>query len=406
MRHRSGSSPLTRGKRERLAHVGRRRRLIPAHAGKTRHTWERSQSRPAHPRSRGENLAVFAGHAASGGSSPLTRGKRLSSLSLWGPLGLIPAHAGKTHTYWHRVGPRSAHPRSRGENSPAIPSLFRRSGSSPLTRGKPRRGDKLVDAGRLIPAHAGKTLWGRFRRLVRPAHPRSRGENAVGPFPAACAAGSSPLTRGKRVLQGDKRVQVGLIPAHAGKTSSRPPGRRRRPAHPRSRGENSGSPFPARCAWGSSPLTRGKHPPEIPPVARARLIPAHAGKTSGGIIVCHAFPAHPRSRGENRLGPACLGRVWGSSPLTRGKLVCGGDEWVHDGLIPAHAGKTVARVNPGITPPAHPRSRGENAWCASLRPSMLGSSPLTRGKPTGLMSSVPSQGLIPAHAGKTDARQW
>ena len=195
--------------------------LIPAHAGKTTRKARRRRLDRAHPRSRGENLRARRPGARDPGSSPLTRGKRLSSLSLWGPLGLIPAHAGKTHTYWHRVGPRSAHPRSRGENSPAIPSLFRRSGSSPLTRGKPRRGDKLADAGRLIPAHAGKTKLESFYRSERPAHPRSRGEN-------------------------------------------------------------SGSPFPARCAWGSSPLTRGKHPPEIPPVARARLIPAHAGKTALG----------------------------------------------------------------------------------------------------------------------------
>ena len=281
----AGSSPLTRGKPRGLRRSCGQRRLIPAHAGKTRPLVRPDQAVRAHPRSRGENRRTRYRMSSRGGSSPLTRGKRLSSLSLWGPLGLIPAHAGKTHTYWHRVGPRSAHPRSRGENSPAIPSLFRRSGSSPLTRGKPRRGDKLADAGRLIPAHAGKTLWGRFRRLVRPAHPRSRGENAVGPFPAACAAGSSPLTRGKRVLQGDKRVQVGLIPAHAGKTSSRPPGRRRRPAHPRSRGENSGSPFPARCAWGSSPLTRGKQAVGSLSVMRFRLIPAHAGKTGSGQLV-------------------------------------------------------------------------------------------------------------------------
>ena len=131
-----GSSPLTRGKPRGLRRSCGQRRLIPAHAGKTRPLVRPDQAVRAHPRSRGENRRTRYRMSSRGGSSPLTRGKRLSSLSLWGPLGLIPAHAGKTHTYWHRVGPRSAHPRSRGENSPAIPSLFRRSGSSPLTRGK------------------------------------------------------------------------------------------------------------------------------------------------------------------------------------------------------------------------------------------------------------------------------
>ena len=52
---------------------------------------------------------------------------------------------------------RSAHPRSRGENSGARSGLIRANGSSPLTRGK--RGELLYvghGAG-LIPAHAGKT---------------------------------------------------------------------------------------------------------------------------------------------------------------------------------------------------------------------------------------------------------
>ena len=71
-----GSSPLTRGKRTERRQILRRRRLIPAHAGKTVNTQAPRISVPAHPRSRGENYGVeielFDGY----GSSPLTRGKR------------------------------------------------------------------------------------------------------------------------------------------------------------------------------------------------------------------------------------------------------------------------------------------------------------------------------------------
>ena len=197
MRHRSGSSPLTRGKPRGLRRSCGQRRLIPAHAGKTRPLVRPDQAVRAHPRSRGENRRTRYRMSSRGGSSPLTRGKRLSSLSLWGPLGLIPAHAGKTHTYWHRVGPRSAHPRSRGENSPAIPSLFRRSGSSPLTRGKPGIDGLVNGGGRLIPAHAGKTALFCEVLADRGAHPRSRGENVAGVDWGLSEVGSSPLTRGK-----------------------------------------------------------------------------------------------------------------------------------------------------------------------------------------------------------------
>ena len=71
------------------------------------------------------------------------------------------------------------------------------------------------------------------------------------------------------------------------------------------------------------------------------------------------------------------------------------------GLIPAHAGKTRSRFcsfDPGR---AHPRSRGENEQAAYGIPPMLGSSPLTRGKPLSTPRVVSSLGLIPAHAGKT-----
>ena len=50
------------------------------------------------------------------------------------------------------------------------------------------------------------------------------------------------------------------------------------------------------------------------------------------------------------------------------------------GLIPAHAGKTLATL-PKMEPiSAHPRSRGENEWPPGACAPGVGSSPLTRGK--------------------------
>ena len=50
---------------------------------------------------------------------------------------------------------------------------------------------------RLIPAHAGKTRPPLRHRRVRAAHPRSRGENGSAGTARAGGSGSSPLTRGK-----------------------------------------------------------------------------------------------------------------------------------------------------------------------------------------------------------------
>ena len=117
-RRRYGSSPLTRGTLKVSVHSFIVDRLIPAHAGNT-----------------------FSGMR---GGLAETR--------------LIPAHAGNTGVRGGRPESRPAHPRSRGEHSRSQLCTSSRGGSSPLTRGTlpGRTGD---DSGaRLIPAHAGNTV--------------------------------------------------------------------------------------------------------------------------------------------------------------------------------------------------------------------------------------------------------
>ena len=152
---------------------------------------------------------------------------------------------------------------------------------------------------------------------------------------------------------------------------------------------------------GSSPLTRGKlHEGTEDPTDR-RLIPAHAGKTPHPATKGPPSTAHPRSRGEN-VSMAPLGaHGWGSSPLTRGKLHQWWNEMLPSRLIPAHAGKTQTWGSGPASCPAHPRSRGENNASMKRVRSRRGSSPLTRGKPTGIRPHLIGRRLIPAHAGKT-----
>ena len=197
----------------------RRRRLIPAHAGKTRDGVLKSMSIGAHPRSRGENPGRPSSKLGDQGSSPLTRGKLRSRLARLPRSGLIPAHAGKTlDSELGRIDSR-AHPRSRGENAAPISTALTYSGSSPLTRGKPLVQAKRIREEGLIPAHAGKTYCVVVDGHAARAHPRSRGENSVASLRKRRPPGSSPLTRGKRGRE-HRRVNVhGLIPAHAGKTS-------------------------------------------------------------------------------------------------------------------------------------------------------------------------------------------
>ena len=134
--------------------------------------------------------------------------------------------------------PRTAHPRSRGENSNDHSTNIRDDGSSPLTRGKPLAYTEADDARGLIPAHAGKTVRACKFDLVFRAHPRSRGENDPQQPHREPHEGSSPLTRGKQAAIGRRCAQRGLIPAHAGKTGLHYTSRTVYRAHPRSRGEN------------------------------------------------------------------------------------------------------------------------------------------------------------------------
>ena len=314
-----GSSPLTRGKRCGEAVGEGEGGLIPAHAGKTHAASRESLIRGAHPRSRGENLIGAVRTLVVTGSSPLTRGKRFELEESREDTGLIPAHAGKTWGIMSTSGRSPAHPRSRGENCDGAFLAESCGGSSPLTRGKRR---DLRDSGataRLIPAHAGKTgLQGQDVRSVK-AHPRSRGENSRRTRTLSRRSGSSPLTRGKRVAFGQEGGSARLIPAHAGKTPPHSVRTGARPAHPRSRGENP-SISPSASFWtGSSPLTRGKRRIDALMIDKQGLIPAHAGKTTRCAFCSLVVAAHPRSRGENHSAARLKRRRRGSSPLTRGK---------------------------------------------------------------------------------------
>jgi hypothetical protein len=113
-----GSSPRTRGTRQRGLEHGDRQRFIPAHAGNTRKTWPRPWATTVHPRARGEHPGAHLGRQG------IDR--------------FIPAHAGNT--------------------TALLPVVSRPDGSSPRTRGTRGQGLGRRLPGRFIPAHAGNTV--------------------------------------------------------------------------------------------------------------------------------------------------------------------------------------------------------------------------------------------------------
>ena len=192
---------------------------------------------------------------------------------------LIPARAGKTALIALTPSPIAAHPRACGENSARTATTRRVCGSSPRVRGKPLRPVRRGPRQRLIPARAGKTAAMRLAFSETGAHPRACGENSTAALYRTAASGSSPRVRGKRQARHVVPHDRGLIPARAGKTRGRRPGRAHAWAHPRACGENGVAMDVNSIGCGSSPRVRGKRARRRSTCVRSGLIPARAGKT-------------------------------------------------------------------------------------------------------------------------------
>ena len=256
----------------------------------------------AHPRACGENFRLLWWVEQPLGSSPRMRGKRSSLHSNLVEDGLIPAHAGKTTKAQEIATQWPAHPRACGENEAPIDKRGRAVGSSPRMRGKRALTLETVYRCGLIPAHAGKTITKLKMLFERWAHPRACGENLSVNGNGVRCKGSSPRMRGKLSAARPATSNIGLIPAHAGKTRSLCCDRSAYWAHPRACGENSARGRRASIPRGSSPRMRGKPWRNGRKDRRRRLIPAHAGKTAYGLAHPKQSRAHPRACGENRPG--------------------------------------------------------------------------------------------------------
>ena len=233
-------------------------------------------------------------------------------------------------------------------------------GSSPHTRGAPSEFTGGVRGLRIIPAYAGSTTPFRSDVEADRDHPRIRGEHCCRLEAAPTACGSSPHTRGARRFRSVFDRRSGIIPAYAGSTSRRRPGRGPASDHPRIRGEHCDGGVSGLGEAGSSPHTRGA--PPRGPVQRAGLgiIPAYAGSTLEPVPGRLLGEDHPRIRGEHhRLG--CAGDFGrGSSPHTRGALSTERGRYFRGRIIPAYAGSTSTASNRKCRPRDHPRIRGEH----------------------------------------------
>ena len=172
-----------------------------------------------HPRLRGEDSGVDAGHGRASGTPPPARGRHISETAGRELSGNTPACAGKTGRSGAPGRARREHPRLRGEDSRACTS-------------QPRRR-------RNTPACAGKTSRSFMSTAWRSEHPRLRGEDRKGRGYAMHQHGTPPPARGRRSRR-------------RGRTSSST-------EHPRLRGEDIFQVRDDRAEHGTPPPARGRH---------------------------------------------------------------------------------------------------------------------------------------------------
>ena len=236
-----GSSPRTRGTVEVVQDEGLPARFIPAHAGNRWQQPARWRPTAVHPRARGEQLHSKHIVVMECGSSPRTRGTGPAPPNEPHHVRFIPAHAGNRCVAASCTDTRPVHPRARGEQQRQVAGDVAVGGSSPRTRGTELRRAESVKRLRFIPAHAGNSRSAPPRPLPKPVHPRARGEQSETTRRRPSPAGSSPRTRGTVPQPGRSRHRQRFIPAHAGNRWSRRVSISPPTVHPRARGEQTSS---------------------------------------------------------------------------------------------------------------------------------------------------------------------
>ena len=298
----TGSSPRARGTHPCELRGLTARRIIPACAGNTVQPDSACKLRPDHPRVRGEHLRRLPKRRNTSGSSPRARGTLPRRVRPLDAGRIIPACAGNTSLCTRSEASRPDHPRVRGEHGTVARWVGASGGSSPRARGTPDARTTARVGRRIIPACAGNTHACRSLDARQTDHPRVRGEHPLDRVDRRRCGGSSPRARGTHVLHRPEGSRRRIIPACAGNTLLRSTLTTTPTDHPRVRGEHAARRAWGGYSPGSSPRARGTRRRRQEPADRGRIIPACAGNTRARTPGRSISADHPRVRGEHCPG--------------------------------------------------------------------------------------------------------
>ena len=191
-------------------------RIIPAHAGNSRASGAQFRGRTDHPRACGELRSTSAVPRSLHGSSPRMRGTLANIQTHPISARIIPAHAGNSLAQTPPPTRSTDHPRACGELHPGKKDCILIDGSSPRMRGTPPKNLVVCDASRIIPAHAGNSISALRAIALLADHPRACGELTMVTWVKDRQGGSSPRMRGTPVHRSRPAPHFRIIPAHAG----------------------------------------------------------------------------------------------------------------------------------------------------------------------------------------------
>ena len=153
-----GSPPHMRGKGSPPPCYYVRGGITPAHAGKSARKLYESIYGEDHPRTCGEKLPIIKVFQKSLGSPPHMRGKGVLTVPTFIRKRITPAHAGKSRSSKNFLHIHQDHPRTCGEKTHYPRFRGRLSGSPPHMRGKDIVVCDRSYSVRITPAHAGKSF--------------------------------------------------------------------------------------------------------------------------------------------------------------------------------------------------------------------------------------------------------
>ena len=254
-----------------------------------------------YPRTGGGNPGSLSVETVEAGLSPHGRGK-LAPVEYGCPCGgSIPARAGETPFSGCTATRKPVYPRTGGGNR--VQSSFPEAG------------------GRSIPARAGETDAAVPGRGGDEVYPRTGGGNPGRRRRSRSIPGLSPHGRGKQIGHNPQIPQEGSIPARAGETQNPPAPDDSAAVYPRTGGGNVEENDPEEREIGLSPHGRGKPWSMALPGGGAGSIPARAGETPSRKPGRSGWAVYPRTGGGNRTVVVGEPDEMGLSPHGRGKRI-------------------------------------------------------------------------------------